>query len=178
VVIGPGRPETVLAAYGCTPAGPGVHHAVWGLEMRVLILAELPRTRETLLLRLLGSGRLLRAALDDFAALPKDAWERSVATPILVHFRLASQGPSRDEEDDVGAEITAWFEDYQRRMKSEARAEEAAKGVLTVLRARGINVPDDARVRILGEKDPDLLGRWLEKSAVAGSVAEVLGEPS
>lgn len=180
VVIGPGRPETALAAYGCSAARPGVHHAVWGLQMRVLVLAELPRTRETLLLRLLGSGRLLREALDDFAALPADAWERSVATPILVHFRLASQVPDEDEdeEDEMGAEITAWFEDWQRRMKTEVRVEDAARSVLTAFRVRGIDVPQDVRARILAEKDPEILERWHEKAIVAGSVAEVLGEPS
>jgi hypothetical protein len=38
----------------------GVYHAVPGLVMRVVVLAELPRTRATLLLRLLGSGRRFR----------------------------------------------------------------------------------------------------------------------
>jgi hypothetical protein len=47
-----------------------------------------------------------------------------------------------------------------------------------VLRVRGIVVPDAARERILAEKDPERLERWLEKAAVAPSVAEVIDEPS
>ena len=58
------------------------------------------------------------------------------------------------------------------------RTEEAARAVLTVLRARGIEVQEAARERILAEKDPSLLERWLEKAAVAPSVAEVIDEPS
>ena len=50
--------------------------------------------------------------------------------------------------------------------------------MLTVLRVRGIAVPDAARERILAQKDPERLERWLEKAAVAASVAEVLDEPS
>jgi hypothetical protein len=50
--------------------------------------------------------------------------------------------------------------------------------VLTVLRVRGVAVPDGARERILAQKDPSLLERWLEKAAVAGAVADVIGEPS
>jgi post-segregation antitoxin (ccd killing protein) len=50
--------------------------------------------------------------------------------------------------------------------------------LLTVLRARGVTVSDAARERILAEKDPERLERWLEKAAVVASVAEVLGEPS
>ena len=96
-MISPGRPETVLEAYGCKPVRPGVYHAVPGLAMRLVVLAELPRTRETVLLRLLGAGRLLREALADLSALADDAWERSIATPLLVHFRLATEEPATNE---------------------------------------------------------------------------------
>ena len=60
----------------------------------------------------------------------------------------------------------------------EGRDEEAARALLTVLRVRGIGVADVARERILAEKDPERLERWLEKAAIAVSVADVLGEPS
>jgi hypothetical protein len=50
--------------------------------------------------------------------------------------------------------------------------------VLTVLRARGITVPDTARERILSQRDPERFERWLERAAVAASVDEVVSEPS
>jgi hypothetical protein len=178
VVISRGRPETVLDAYGFKPAQAGVYQAVPGLVLRVVVLAELPRTRATLLLRLLGSGRRFREALSDLATLPDGAWEKSVATPLLVHFRFASHEPTTDEEDDVSAEIRAWFEEYERKLRAEerkeGRAEEAARAVLTALRVRGIAVPDVARERILAEKDPETLERWHERAIVAASLAEVL----
>ncbi|MGK4008049.1 hypothetical protein WMF31_35860 [Sorangium sp. So ce1036] len=182
VVIGPGRPETVLDAYRCEPEQAGVYQAVPGLAMRVVVLAELPRTHATLLLRLLGSGRLLREALADLAALPDEAWEKGIAQPLLVHFRLTSQEPTIDEEDEVSAEIRAWFEEYERKLRAEERTEgrregrneEAARAVLTALRVRGIAVPDVARERILAEKDPEMLERWHERAIVAASLAEVL----
>ncbi|WP_437779117.1 hypothetical protein [Sorangium sp. So ce1097] len=186
VVISPGRPETVLDGYRCEPVQPGVYHAVPSLVMRVVVLAELPRTRATLLLRLLDSGRRFREALADLAALPDDAWEKSIAAPLLIHFRLGTDEPTTDEEDEVSAEIRAWFEEYKQTLRAEARteglnegrregrAEEAARAVLTALRVRGIAVPDAARERILAEKDPETLERWLERAVVAASVAEVL----
>ena len=58
------------------------------------------------------------------------------------------------------------------------RAEEAARNLLAVLRARGMAVPDAVRERILAQKDPERLERWLEKAAVASSVAAVLDEPN
>jgi hypothetical protein len=62
--------------------------------------------------------------------------------------------------------------------RTEGRTEEAARNLLTVLRARGIAVPDAIRERILAQKDPERLERWLEKAAVAASVAAVLDEPN
>ena len=61
---------------------------------------------------------------------------------------------------------------------NEGRVEEAARAVLTALRVRGMTVPDAARERILAEKDPSLLERWLERAILAASVSEVIGEPS
>ena len=60
----------------------------------------------------------------------------------------------------------------------EGRVEEAARAVLTVLRVRGVDVPDVIRERILSQKDPKRLELWLEKASVAASVAEVIDEPS
>jgi hypothetical protein len=53
-----------------------------------------------------------------------------------------------------------------------------AADVLTVLRVRGIAVPDAARERILAQRDPTQLERWLERAILAASVAEVIDEPS
>jgi hypothetical protein len=62
--------------------------------------------------------------------------------------------------------------------RDEGRAEGEAQALLTVLRARGVAVTDLARERILAEKDPQRLERWLEKAAVAASIAEVIDDPS
>jgi hypothetical protein len=67
---------------------------------------------------------------------------------------------------------------YVAQGRAEGRTEEAARAVLMVLRARHVTVPDADRERILAQKDPERLERWLEKAAVASSVAEVLDEPN
>ncbi|MFL6290987.1 MAG: hypothetical protein ACJ759_08850 [Thermoanaerobaculia bacterium] len=61
---------------------------------------------------------------------------------------------------------------------TKGRAEEAARNLLTVLRVRGLAVSDAVRERILAQKDPERLERWLEKAAVAASVTAVLDEPN
>lgn len=68
--------------------------------------------------------------------------------------------------------------DFAKKYVAQGRAEEAARSILAVLQARGIAVPDAARERILAEKEPERLRRWLDKAAVAASAAAVLDEPN
>ena len=68
--------------------------------------------------------------------------------------------------------------DFAKKYVAQGRTEEAARALLTVLRARGIAVPDAAREQILAQKDPERLERLLERAAVAPSLAEVLDDPS
>ena len=68
--------------------------------------------------------------------------------------------------------------DFAKKYVAQGRAEAAARDVLTVLRARGLAVPDAARERILSQKDPERLERWLEKAAIADSIDAVLDEPN
>lgn len=50
-----------------------------------------------------------------------------------------------------------------------------ARAVLTVLRARGIDVPGAVLDRILVEKDPATLQRWLSKAAIVATVSDMIG---
>jgi len=207
VVISPGRPETVLGAFGCLTVQPGVYHAVSGLVMRVVVLAELLRTRETLLLRLLGSGQLLRDALADLAALPGDVWERSVATPLLLHFRLESANQPATQEDDVDTEMKAWWEDYQQKQRkmleeateagrNEGRNEglhqgrneglhqglnqgrnEARKVLLRLLRKRFGELPAAVVGRIEAAGEADI-ELWADRVLDAKALSDVLDTPS
>ena len=175
VVIGPGVPATVLDAYGCRQAGPGVYHGVWGLALRVVVLSELPRTRATLLLRLLGNGRIFHDALADLARLPADAWEQSIVTPLLVHFQLIEHATT--EEDPVSAEIRAWFEEYQNKLRSEARSEGERSSLLRLLRVRFGELPAAAVARVEMATMADI-ERWGERMFTAKTLDEVLGDPS
>ncbi|HEU4537555.1 MAG TPA: hypothetical protein VFS00_25725 [Polyangiaceae bacterium] len=97
-----GRPDGVLAGYGLTPiAGwpPGFYEGRPAEAMGVVVLRELPREHETLLLRLMGSGAVLRAAIEDLKRLPDDAWEREVAVPALLAARSEMAHDSNDESE-------------------------------------------------------------------------------
>lgn len=142
----------------------------------IVVADELPRDRSTILVRIMAAGPLLPEAIADLAALPADAHERTVAEQILVHLEQAlGKKPSRTpkEEEFIVRMYSTW-----EKAREIGRTEEAARAVLTVLRARGIVVPDAARERIMAQTDPKRLERWLEKAVVATSVAEVIDKPS
>jgi hypothetical protein len=68
--------------------------------------------------------------------------------------------------------------DFAKKYVGQGRTEEAARNLLSVLRVRGIPVPDAVRERILAQKDPERLERWLERAVVAASAVAVLEEPN
>jgi hypothetical protein len=132
--------------------------------------------RSTILVRIMAGGAALAVALADLAALPADAYEREVASMDVLELREAlGSKPNRTvaEEDFIVSTRNIMNE-----LRDEGRAEARARDVLTALRVRGIAAPEAARERILAEKDPSLLERWLERAILAASVADVLDEPS
>ena len=68
--------------------------------------------------------------------------------------------------------------DFARKYVAQGVAQGRAEAVLTTLRVRSIPVTEEERARILAEKDLPTLERWIERSILAASVAEVLAEPS
>ncbi|MFS8070875.1 MAG: hypothetical protein ACMG6S_31290 [Byssovorax sp.] len=165
-------------------------------RMGIVVASELPRDRSTLLVRIMAAGPGLPQAIADLAALPADAHERTVAGQILVHLQHAlGKQPSRTPEEEafIMSMQDTWAEAREIGRNEgrdegrnegrdeglrEGRAEEAARAVLTVLRVRGIVVPDAFLERILAQKDLERLERWLEKAAIAASVVEAIDEPS
>jgi hypothetical protein len=125
-LVSAGRPDGVLRDFGFVrdAAGPEGHYAgpAPGWRIHAVVIAELPRVRSTVLLRLLGSPRVRRAALRDLAALPEDAWERRVALPWLV--RLSFEVPEQlllglpSEERDLIMETREWYEQFTARREA------------------------------------------------------------
>ncbi|HEX4416501.1 MAG TPA: hypothetical protein VH165_01320 [Kofleriaceae bacterium] len=179
-IIAAGTPSTLLTQLPMVPAadGPAGVYGFGGDVLRVGLIAarELPRDRTTLLVRLMAAGPLLAAAVPELARLPADAPERAVAEPILLQFeRMLGQQETRtsDEQEFLMAMQHTWEE-----ARTESRTAAHAQDVLTVLRVRGIAVPDAVRQRIQTERDPVRLERWLERAIVAISITEVLRDDS
>ncbi|WP_394823381.1 hypothetical protein [Pendulispora albinea] len=125
-VVSTGRPEAVLSGYelralvgwptGCYTAAPA-------LGLQLIVVRELPRTRETLLVRLMGAGDVLRHAIADLRVLPVDAWEREVALPALTVFRLTPMDPEDQTsiEREVAMDVMKLFNEMRKRDVESAR---------------------------------------------------------
>ncbi|WP_437635850.1 hypothetical protein [Sorangium sp. So ce854] len=131
-LLSSGRPATVLDAFGFQPdpGRPGLYRTAPGWRVDLVVISELPRTRETLLLRLLGAGAVLRDAIRELTALPEDAWERSIALPWLVRlrFELPPEPSARaaldpEEEEEIVTEVQQWFEQLKQSLRDEGLKE-------------------------------------------------------
>jgi hypothetical protein len=174
----------VLQKLGARPAPsfpPGVYLVGEDLlRVGVVVASELPRDRSTLLVRIMAAGPGLAAAIVELGALPEDAPERSAAEGIVVELQGVlgkKQDRTPEEEEFIMSVQTTWAK-AKELGRDEGRAEEAARAVLTVLRVRGVAVPAAASERILAQKDPERLERWLEKAAIVKAVDDVFDEPS
>ena len=98
----------------------------------------------------------------------REEWDAYIAAGMAIQNELGALSLARKQGRDQGRD--------EGRTEGEAAAR--ARDVLTIFRVRGVAVPDATRERILAEKDPALLERWLEKAAVASSATEVIGDPS
>jgi len=70
------------------------------LKAAVVAIHQLPRTDETLWLRILGKGTVQRQAIDELAALPEDNLLRANALELLANLRLNLEASENLSEED------------------------------------------------------------------------------
>ena len=154
---------------------------------RVVVVEELPRTRATLLVRLMGHGEVLQRALGDLRALPPDAWERAVVAPLLrvVRRDLERRGivvPDLEAEPVIidYKILVAEYEADKKQLLNEGRSEGRSEGLRPLVhqfeRRLGRPLTDGERTTVAARLDrvgperlgdvvfdlsPDALAAWL-----------------
>jgi len=135
--ISAGRPDELLGRFGFEPApeGPAGHYqtAAPGWQARMVVVSELPRVRDTILLRLLGHPPVWKQALKELKGLPEEAWERGVALPWLVRLKLdleaADPTTLSPEDKEIAMDMQEWFKEFERDLKAKLM-EEIARELL------------------------------------------------
>jgi Domain of unknown function (DUF4351) len=182
VILSPGRPETVLEAYRFETVRPGLYTVAPGFAVRIVVLSELPRTRETVLMRL-GSEKLRADAIAEILRMPHDAWERKTAEPLLVKFDFGPSRAANPEEMMNIAEIQQQVEEARQMLRDEGRRIGERQGerqgerrlLLRMLRSQFGELPQPVVARIEAA-EPDELEGWGERVLTAKSLAEVFGD--
>lgn len=183
------RPNEVLDGYGMTRRKGWPRGFYFGpslLGMAVVVLSELSRRRDTLLLRLLGRGRVLERAIADLKALPADAVEREVAMSPLValRFEVTHNPTPTDEERDFLMSTQDLYEQWEQQVtakgkaegKAEGRAEGEAKNLVRTLIAtyetRFGPIPETLRTALPMVASPEMTERWVGLF-VTGAAADI-----
>jgi hypothetical protein len=170
VTLSPGKPETVIAAYGFEAVSLGLYAAPPGLAASIVVMSELPVTRATVLLRL-AAEKLRAKAVAEILRMPDDAWERKTAEPLLVHFEFVPSARATPEETMNIAEIQQQVEESRQRLQRRGKREV----LLKQLRIRFGELPEAAVARVEAA-EPDELEVWVERVLTAKDLHEVFGD--
>lgn len=165
-IIAAGRPDAAIADFEMRPIDRwprGFYSAARGFDLRLVVVSELPKERETLFLRLMGASRVLFDAIRELSALPDDAWEKIAARPAVLRLRLTIPGDPalRSPEDEELAMTTSdIYETWKQRVHDEGVQEGLQKGLVTFYQARFGTMPPQLRAALEAVSDPAVLERW------------------
>ncbi len=193
-ILSPGRPTRALQKLGFQPARGwprGFYHAAEGFQAWIVVISELPKTLETLALRLLGNGCTRLEALGEIGAMPTDDKERPLLLALLgwIEYVIGENRKVAErlrKEPEFMAATREGFEQWMkkkqqlaaakvvREARSEGKAEGKAESLLRILTARHIAVSKKLREQIVKCSDEKKLDRWIERSVTAGSADELL----
>jgi hypothetical protein len=184
-------PEPSVAHWAATPIATG--HPGWALAPIVLGPSAVPVVRdpavavlspELAVLSVMLHGHETDAAAAAQAALAAVRSLDDERAKLYTDLVLASVDvAARAILEAVMASGYQYQSDFARRYVAQGQAEGKALGqaegrahsVLAVLAARGMDVPDDVRARIVACTDLELLDAWLKRAVTAASAADVVG---
>lgn len=191
------RPGSVLRAWRLQPDRSGLD-GLYASRVRraprVIVCSELPATRETLLVRLMGRGETLQTALANFHRLPLDAWERAFVPTLLLRVRseLERMTASTEWRKDELVRYQQMKEEFDRFMadaiaqgraegeargraegEARGRAEGEADALRTVLVSRGFEIDSRTEHRISECHDVAVLRAWVARAVNAATLDAV-----
>ena len=102
-VLTPTASATILEGFGAKLDQnwlAGIYFLPSYLRTAIVVIHQLPKTPETLWLRILGKGTVQQQAIDDLEALPADNLFRSNALELLFNLRVTLEESQDLEQED------------------------------------------------------------------------------
>jgi hypothetical protein len=189
-IISSGRPDQGIEGLAFQPSTIwpcGIYEAPKLLCTCLVVVRELPATRDTLLVRLLGAGASFRRAISELRALPPDAPERRLALGLLLGLRLvmpADPAQQAHDEQECLVNLHEVYEDWHRKTLEEGRAQGVQQGLqqgertllLRQLRRRFGSQLDDEIERRVEAASLEQIEIWADRVLSATTLAAVLSD--
>jgi hypothetical protein len=178
-LLSTGRPRSVLTGLRFAPLRgwpPGVWRGPPLLSLYLVVLRDLPETRATLPLRLLGAGPAFLRVARELPDLPHDAWEpRAFVEQLIAYTDEVAQNPDSASEDDMSTaeELKSIYKDWEQRVRNEGMEKGIEQGMekgmekamrealVSSYQARFGEVPAALRAAVDATSDIAILRGWL-----------------
>ena len=124
-ILTPTASERIRESFGAVEAEPGVYLLPDANRTGLVVLNHLPKTRDTLWLRVLSRGRVQKTALKELAALPiNDPLRRDVGE-LLANYRtvLENRKKRTEEEEELIMNLAPEYLQKQQDWKQEGLQE-------------------------------------------------------
>jgi len=177
-VIAAGRPDAGIDGLGFRPMTGGLRGIYESPPLhftRLVVVSELPVARDTLLVRLLGAGSVLKQAIAELQALSAEAPERRLALPVLLRLRLTVPTDHAQQTSD-DQEFLMNTQDIVETWRREAIQEGERKLLVRQLRRRfGAEVDGEVERRVAAAP-AEQIEIWAERVLSALTLAELLAD--
>jgi hypothetical protein len=98
-ILTPTASERILSLFGAV-GEQGIHRLAVGLNAAIVVIHQLPRTRETLWIRLLGREGFQKRAIDEVMGLPTGDPSRSRVLELLGNWKIMLDEKTETEREE------------------------------------------------------------------------------
>ena len=127
----------------------GVYELAPALKTIVIVVHQLPKTSETLWLRLLGKGTVQQQAVEEVIALPEEDTRRTEALRLLSVWKIIVEAnPELPEGEEVTMPLPQAFLEWEQQVEQRGKKEEAQSLVWRQLSRRFGDIPSPIQTQI------------------------------
>ncbi|AFZ51665.1 RpnC/YadD family protein [Dactylococcopsis salina] len=111
----------------------GIYELAPALKAIIIVVHQLPKTSETLWLRLLGKGRVQQQAVEEVIALPEEDSRRAIALRLLSIWKVTVEmSPEIPEEEELTMPIPQAFLEWENQVEQRGRKEGQKEAIRTI----------------------------------------------
>ncbi|AFZ51886.1 DUF4351 domain-containing protein [Dactylococcopsis salina] len=155
-IIAPTLSQNLLTRLGAVKKEnwlEGVYELAPAFQTVVIVVHQLPKTSETLWLRLLGKGRVQQQAVAEVIALPEGDTRRTEALRLLSVWKIIVEAnPELPEGEEVTMPLPQafleWEQQVEERGKKEGKKAEAQSLVWRLISRRFGDIPSSIQTQI------------------------------